>query len=145
MESIRLEKGQVFLMEDHLLIENDGAINRKWRNIVVYSLIFLVIFFYLVSSYNVYMNDPRQFPWFRFLTQMVVVVVLIIPTAIKKVFRYSTVNKVPYNQIKKHEPSGTLFNWNGALNLYLLDNNIRTLSFKGDDMRSFKLLLEQKL
>jgi uncharacterized protein involved in response to NO len=145
MESIQLDKGEVVLMEDRLFIEKDGVVNRKWRNIIFYSLIFLAIFFYLVSSYNAYENDPHQFPWFRFITQMFIVVLLIIPSAIKKVFKYSTVNEIPYSHIKKLEATGSLFRWNGALNLYLPDNNIRTLSFKGDDMKKFKLLLEQKL
>jgi hypothetical protein len=145
MESIKLEKGEVVLMEDYLFIEKDGALNRKWRNIIFYSLIFLVIFFYLVSSYNAYANDPHQFPWLRFIPQMFIVVVLIIPSAIRRVFKYSTVNQIPYSHIKKHETTGWLFKWNGAINLYLRDNNVRTLSFKGDDMKRFKLLLEQKL
>ena len=145
MESIKLDKGEVVLMEDRLLIENDGAVNRKWRNIIFYSLIFFVILFYLVSAYQVYVNDPHQFQWFEFITRMFIVFVLIIPSAFKRVFRYSTVNEIPYSHIKTTEPAGSLFKWNGVINLYLLDNNIRTLNFNGDDMKKFKLLLEQKL
>jgi hypothetical protein len=39
MESIKLDKGEVVLMEDRLLIKNDGAVNGKWSNIIIYSLI----------------------------------------------------------------------------------------------------------
>ncbi|HEX5668287.1 MAG TPA: hypothetical protein VFX73_05745 [Chitinophagaceae bacterium] len=145
MESIKLDKGEVVLMEDRLVIENDGAINRKWRNIIFYSLIFLVILFYLVSAYQTYVNDPHQFRWFNFIAQMFIVFVLIIPSAFRRVFRYSTVKEIPYSHIKTTEPAGSIFKWDRAISLYLLDNKIRILNFKGDDMRKFKLLLEQKL
>jgi hypothetical protein len=145
MESIKLEKGEVVLMEDRLIIENDGSVNRKRRNIIFYSLIFLVILFYLVSTYRAYQGDPHQFRWFRFIPQMFVVLMVIVPSAIRRVFRYSTVNEIPYSHIKTTEPAGSLFNWNGAINLYLPHNNIRTLNFKGDDMKKFKVLLERKL
>lgn len=144
MESIKLDKGEVVLMEDRLVIENDGAINRKWRNIIFYSLIFLVILFYLVSTYQSYVNDPHQFQWFEFITRMFIVFVLIIPSTFRRVFRYSTVNEIPYSHIKTTEPAGSLFKWNRVIDLYLLDNNIRTLYFKGDDLKKFQLLMDQK-
>jgi hypothetical protein len=144
MESIKLDKGELALMEDRLLIENDGAVNRKWRNIIFYSLIFFVILFYLVSAYQAYVNDPHQFQWFEFITRMFIVFVLIIPSAFKRVFRYSTVNEIPYDHIKKLEAAGSLLKWNGIINLYLPDNSIRTLNFKGDDGKKFKLIMDQK-
>lgn len=145
MESIKLKKGEVHLMEDRLVIEGDGAVNRKNWNLAIGVILFLLTLVYLYVNYDRYVQDPHQFNWFEFILRMFLIVVLIIPSAINRVFRYSAIDEIPYTAIKKHEPAGSLFNWNRDIKLYLSDNKTRMLSFTGDEIKRFRSLLEQKL
>jgi hypothetical protein len=76
---------------------------------------------------------------------MVLLTMLIIPTAINKIFRFSTISEIPYNAIKRHEPAGSLLKWESAIKLHLSDRKIRMLNFDSDEMKRFRFLLDQKL
>jgi hypothetical protein len=145
MESVNLERGQIHLMEDILLIEGDGALARKRRNVMIGLVLLLLAGIYLYVQYGHYIQNPHQFNWFSFLIRVILLVMVIIPTAIKKVFKFSTIDEIPYSAIKKHEPAGSIFKWDGPLQLYLSDNKIRMLSFSNKEMERFRSLLDQKL
>ncbi|HLO81179.1 MAG TPA: hypothetical protein VK166_09480 [Chitinophagaceae bacterium] len=145
MESVNLEKGQVHFMDDLLVIEGDDAMKRKRKNGMIGLLLLLLTAIYLYAQYDKYIQEPHQFNWFSFLVRMVLLTMLIIPTAINKIFRFSTINEIPYNAIKKHEPAGSLLKWETSIKLHLSDRKIRMLNFDNDEMKRFRYLLDQKL
>lgn len=132
-------------MDDRIVVENDDATLRKRKNVLFHSIFVVVLLVYAYYSYQQYQENPHEFnmsgPFFKMLFFMFV----ILPGIINNVIRFSTINDIPYAIIKKHERHGTLFNWNGAIKLYLSSNMIRTLWLDEEEMKKFRFLLDQKL
>jgi hypothetical protein len=145
MESVALKKGAVHLMEDRMVVENDNATSRKRNYVLLYCFIVALMLVYGYASYRQYLDNPHVFNTPRSVFRLLFLTVILLPGIINNVIRFSTVDDILYASIRKHERHGTLFNWNGAIKLYLSDNKIRTLWLNKEDMKEFRFLLDQKL
>ena len=145
METVALGKGFVHLMEDRVVVENDHSTVRKRNNVLLYCFFVCLMVVYAYSSYQQYLEDPHVFNTSRSVFRMLFLTLIILPGIINNVIRFSTTDDIPYASIRKHERHGTLFNWNGAIKLYLSNNKTRTLWLDKEEMKKFLLLLDQKL
>ena len=145
METVALGKGFVHFMEDRIVVENDHATARKRNNVLLYGFFVCLMLIYAYSSYQQYLEDPHVFNTSRSVFRMLFLTLIILPGIINNVIRFSTTDDIPYASIRKHERHGTLFNWNGAIKLYLSNNKTRTLWLDKEEMNKFRLLLDQKI
>lgn len=145
VENINLNRGFIRLMDNRIVVEGDDAISRKRMNMAIYGGLFFLLLLYVYSSYQQYRSDPHSFDSFLSVIQFLLFLTFLVPGAINRVFRFSTINEIPYSSIRKHELSGTLLKWGSAVKLYMQDNQIRTLWLNKEEMTKFRNVLDQKI
>jgi hypothetical protein len=145
METVPLEKGLVHLMEDRIIVENDDARSRMRNNVLLNLFFVTLLLVYSYISYREYLDSPHEFNLSRLMFRILFFMFAILPGIINNVIRFSTTDEILYTSIKKHEVQVKLFNWDGAVKVYLSNNKIRTLRLDKEEMKKFRFLLDQKL
>ncbi|HSF45123.1 MAG TPA: hypothetical protein VLA58_03905 [Chitinophagaceae bacterium] len=145
METIPLEKGLVHLMEDRIIVENDDVRTRMRNNVLLNLFFVTLLLVYSYMSYREYHENPHGYSIPRLVFRILIFLFAILPGIVNNVIRFSTTDEIPYTSIKKQEVQVKLFNWNGGIRLYLLNNKIRTLWLNKEEMKKFRFLLDQKL